>query len=58
MPDALVLPDVLAELSGQRPIFHSEADFQLAFAWTIQTRHPVAKIRLEQRILDDPRIDA
>lgn len=47
----------LDELADQRPAFHSEADFQLAFAWMIQTRHPSARIRLEQRILDQPRIE-
>lgn len=47
----------LQELAGLRPAFHSEADFQLALAWTIQTRHPSARIRLEQRVLDQPRIE-
>ena len=52
-----VLDDALPALARRRPIFHSEADFQLALAWEIQTLHTGAIIRLEQRILDTPRIN-
>ncbi|MEQ6378244.1 hypothetical protein RZN25_15635 [Bacillaceae bacterium S4-13-56] len=34
-------------LSNKRPIFQSEADFQHAFAWELQTQYPKSKIRLE-----------
>jgi hypothetical protein len=44
------LSDTLALLSEQRPIFHSEADFQYALAWLIHLRHPDAQIRLEYRL--------
>lgn len=43
----LNIPQFLAELSKQRPIFHSEADFQHAFAWYLHSLYPEAKIRLE-----------
>lgn len=39
--------DVLAELVARRPVFHSEADFQHAFAWAIHRRLPDAQVRLE-----------
>lgn len=40
---------LMSELSGQRRAFHSEADFQLAFAWEIQRQHQDARVRLETR---------
>jgi hypothetical protein len=39
--------EVLSALAQQRPIFHSEADFQHACAWEIHQRLPAALIRLE-----------
>ena len=42
---------VLKELSGKRPIFHSEADFQHALAWTIHEKYPDLNIRLEKRVV-------
>ena len=45
------LYDVLRSLSCQRPIFHSEADFQHALAWLIHLQHPDAIVRLEYRPL-------
>lgn len=41
------LEDLLIELANSRAIFHSEADFQHAFAWLIHEKYPNAKIRLE-----------
>lgn len=41
--------NLLTELAGERPLFHSEADFQFALAWLIQRRHPRAEIRLEYK---------
>lgn len=43
------LDTVLAELAGLRPVFHSEADFQLALAWQVQQRDPSLLVRLETR---------
>jgi hypothetical protein len=42
------VPGVMAELARQRKAFHSEADFQHAFAWELHLRHPEAAIRLER----------
>jgi hypothetical protein len=39
---------ILAELSRERPVFHSEADFQLAFALKMQQLYPQTAIRLER----------
>lgn len=41
------ITDVLNQLASQRPIFHSEADFQHALAWQIQGHLSDAAIRLE-----------
>lgn|ERR1700681_12049 len=46
MVDALGL---LQRLARERPLFHSEADFQHAIAWQIQLERPDAQIRLEYR---------
>ncbi len=44
---------LLSSLSDQRPIFHSEADFQHALAWEIHTQFPRANIRLEFPVAQD-----
>jgi hypothetical protein len=36
-------------LAADRPVFHSEADLQLALAWQLQEADPTARIRLETR---------
>lgn len=41
---------VLDELRQQRPVFHSEADFQHALAWELHRQHPSAAVRLEMPI--------
>lgn len=41
------LAPVIAALQRKRPIFVSEADFQLELAWTIKEQYPEAKVRLE-----------
>lgn len=38
---------LLFSLARRRPLFHSEADFQHAFAWEIQKASPKATVRLE-----------
>ena len=52
-PDAatgpLDLHATMAVLARTRPIFNSEADFQLALAWELKQAHPTAHIRLEYR---------
>ncbi len=39
--------DIMSALAAQRPLFHSEADFQHAFAWEVQHCMPNAEVRLE-----------
>ena len=39
---------VMSELSLQRNLFHSEADFQHAFAWDLHKRLPDANVTLER----------
>jgi hypothetical protein len=39
----------MARLSKTRPLFHSEADFQHALAWQLQTQHLAISLRLEYR---------
>jgi hypothetical protein len=43
------LHELLRDLATLRPVFHSEADFQLAFAWQAQRRDPSMRVRLETR---------
>ena len=49
------LRDTLALLAAERPVFHSEADFQHALAWLIHERNPAARIRLEYRLSEQER---
>ena len=42
------LHEILEKLSKERPIFHSEADFQHALAWKIHEEFPNINIRLEK----------
>lgn len=39
----------LTQLAIDRPVFHSEADFQHALAWQLQKQEPTHNIRLEYR---------
>ncbi len=43
------IPQLLNEISRERPIFHAEKDFQHTLAWMIQRHWPTASIRLERR---------
>src|SRR5690348_188236 len=43
----------MAELSSTRPLFHSEADFQHAFAWHFHELFPTANVRLEYPVFTD-----
>ena len=38
---------LMKKLSAERPVFHSEADFQHAFAWALHKQHPEFSLRLE-----------
>jgi hypothetical protein len=46
----LSIPAVLAALAEQRPVFHSEADFQHALAWEVHRQLPHAFVRLERPV--------
>jgi hypothetical protein len=43
----LEISEILADLAKKRSIFHSEADFQHAFAWEIHQKLSEASVRLE-----------
>jgi hypothetical protein len=43
----LPLPDVMTHLAARRPVFHSEADFQFAFAQSVAALDDSFGIRLE-----------
>jgi hypothetical protein len=47
----IAIGEVLTSLAIRRRIFHSEADFQHAFAWEVHKQLPDASIRLEFPIL-------
>lgn len=54
------ITNILGQLSQERPIFHSERDFQHALAWKIHTIYPGIEMRLERRVdvLDgEPHLD-
>lgn len=38
---------LLRSLAAKRPVFHSEADFQFAFAWEAKLQRPDLEVRLE-----------
>jgi hypothetical protein len=46
----LSVPAVFTALADQRPVFHSEADFQHAIAWEIHKHLPGAAVRLERPV--------
>lgn len=45
--DIMDIGKLMQNLSRERPIFHSEADFQLALAWHLLLESPKSQIRLE-----------
>jgi hypothetical protein len=45
--NVLDIGDIMRRLAVERPLFHSEADFQHALAWKIHELEPHAQIRLE-----------
>jgi hypothetical protein len=51
------IQETMAGLARVRPLFHSEADFQHAFAWQLHSRNPDARIRLETRPRPGVRLD-
>ncbi|MDI3339318.1 MAG: hypothetical protein QJR03_02175 [Sphaerobacter sp.] len=49
------LDAVLRGLAAERPLFHSEADFQHALAWKLHEAAPDAQMRLEFKPFPDER---
>lgn len=45
---------IIESLRAKRTVFHSEADFQFAFAWEMKTHYPDAAVRLEYPPPDEP----
>lgn len=54
---SLSLESLLDRLAQVRPVFHSEADFQLAFAWEARWLKPSLQVRLETRPEPNIRLD-
>lgn len=52
----ILISDLLDELSEERPVFYTEADFQHALAWKAQSIYPNANIRLEYPVMIDNKI--
>lgn len=46
----LDLHSLIGDMATRRPVFHSEADFQHAFAWELHLQFPEAHIRLERPV--------
>ena len=51
------LVELMEALASQRPLFHSEADFQHALAWLIHERRPDLTVRLEYPLRATGEID-
>ncbi|GAA1584152.1 hypothetical protein [Kribbella karoonensis] len=51
------LDDILAALVRRRPVFHSEADLQHAFAWEAHRLDPTLQVRLETHPEPNVRLD-
>jgi hypothetical protein len=50
------LEAALLQLSADRPVFHSEADFQFALAWQLRENHSDVTVRLEYKPVASERI--
>jgi hypothetical protein len=51
------VPTLLGRLAAHRPLFHSEADFQHAFAWEAHAMDPSLQVRLETHPEPNVRLD-
>lgn len=49
----LQLTDLFTALAADRPVFHSEADFQHHLAWVVRQLDETVQIRLETRPIPD-----
>lgn len=57
MPESFDLDRVLEHLVSSRPVFHSEADFQFAFAWSAITLYPTLEVKLESHPTPNESLD-
>lgn len=55
--DSVDLTDTMAKLAKRRPVFHSEADFQFAFAWEVQSADQLMRVYLETRPYESVHLD-
>lgn len=51
LPSSFPIAEFISSLSNERPLFHSEADFQHSIAFLIKQKLPKAEIRLEYPLL-------
>ena len=49
----LNIEEILESLSNERPVFHSERDFQFSLGIKIKEKYPEMEIRLEVPMNDD-----
>ena len=47
---------LMSDLAVERPVFHSEADFQHSLAWSIHHKIPHGQVRLEYKPFADKRM--
>jgi hypothetical protein len=57
MAGTVDLAELLARLASRRPVFHSEADLQHAFAWEAHQLDPAVQVRLETHPEPSVRLD-
>jgi len=50
------IEETMAALALVRPLFHSEADFQHAFAWQLHSAHPDARATWLPSTITIPRV--
>lgn len=55
-PIMLCITRLMQDLARDRPVFHSEADFQHALAWRIHNSIPDGEVRLEYKPCPDKRM--
>jgi hypothetical protein len=51
------LDTILPKMAVHRPVFHSEADFQLEFGWHLRVADPASVVRLETRPTRNAHLD-
>lgn len=57
LADSIDLHDLLRSLARRRPVFHSERDFQIEFAWQARLIDPDVEVYLETRPMNGVHLD-